>query len=105
MTDDTGSNVISLAARRPQRTLEGPARCLDCKHTWHGVAPAGVRWLECSACGGLRGTWDRPVATEWFWECPCGCDLFTLSKAGPVRCACGSIAESWMEELTPPPKV
>lgn len=92
-------NVISLADRRPGRTLEGKAHCIDCRHEWHAVAPAGARWMECPACSGGRGTWCYPVATQEFWQCLCGCDLFTLTKVGPVCCACGAIADSWMGEM------
>lgn len=45
----------------PDPHCTGEARCVACGHRWEGVAPVGTRWLECSECGTMKGTWYNAV--------------------------------------------
>lgn len=68
------SNIVKFAPRRPERYCEGPAQCIACKHRWAAAAPVGVRWLECPACGTMRGTWRHAVeASPGDYEFSCNC--------------------------------
>ncbi len=84
MTD----NVFPFAPRPPANPEDTPhaagkARCLDCKHEWAGVAPAGVRWLECPACTLVRGRFIYWHLREGLgWQCNCGNDLFHATPEG-----------------------
>ena len=60
---------------------QGPAKCLDCKHEWQHVSPAGTVSLECPQCGTMRGVLYGPVDAEEgqsVWTCGCGCDVFKI---------------------------
>jgi hypothetical protein len=85
--------VIDLDQRRlakaPHR--EGPARCLNCKHEWHAVAPVGTWQLECPACGTSQGLFDGVSSTEGDQlMCDCGALVFCIDRRGPYCCHCGA---------------
>lgn len=69
------------AAKAAGGWSQGAARCLDCRHEWQAVAPAGTLWLDCPACTLTRGRfvgqheWSGP-----HWHCNCGNDLFYVRE-------------------------
>jgi Zn finger protein HypA/HybF involved in hydrogenase expression len=71
--------------------LEGKARCLDCKHEWEAVAPAGTEWLECPECHSIKGRFVYHFEPETFtkWVCNCGNDLFYATPDGYFCPNCG----------------
>ena len=75
--------------------VQGPCKCLCCKHTWHGVIEAGadMHGLECPKCGVSKGVMTLFVAPEYILLCEsCGGELFYLAEDGtPVCCICGTI--------------
>lgn len=76
MTD----KVIDFAQARLERSphWSGPARCVACRHDWVAVAPAGEDWLECPACGLMKGRARHPFAAaegDRQLVCNCGCDV------------------------------
>lgn len=79
------ADVIDLSQRRPHST--GEAMCLDCRHVWTAVAPSGVVWMECPACGLTRGRYkfQHQYEDKPHWACHCGNDLFHLT---PDRIYC-----------------
>lgn len=85
--------VIDLEAIKEARAphLEGKARCLDCKHEWTAVAPAGTEWLECPECHGKKGRFIYHFEPEPFvqWQCNCGNDLFYVTPDGCFCPNCG----------------
>lgn len=91
------ADVVSLADRRPDPHSSGFAKCLDCKHEWAAVAPAGTTWLECPSCGLVRGRFkfqhERPGLAHW--ECSCGNDLFHVTTDGYYCPNCGVWAQGF----------
>lgn len=99
------SNVVAFPGRNqgPQAEgpyLEGPVRCVRCKHEWRGVSPVGeFEGLECPACHnetGVRYTLVGPDGEHWV--CNCGSSTFALARTGaPICVNCGRRANSWAE--------
>ena len=101
------TNVVTAAFGKPAPSVddggpyvEGPVKCLRCKHEWHGVAPAGVpTGLECPSCGcfaGARMSVVQPAGERWV--CSCEGQLFFLDRLGPPMCAgCGLRAHEWVD--------
>lgn len=92
------TNIVPFHKADPH--LEGPARCLRCKHEWRAVVPVGtVADLECSACGCFTGVLVAMVEPEGDrWQCSCECQLFYLTATGAPMCAgCGRRATSWVD--------
>lgn len=86
----TDLSAYKASHAEPERTLEGKASCLQCKHTWHAVAPVGTVDLDCPACGSEKGLFAYQVKVEGYsWHCECGNDLFQLTPAGAVCVQCG----------------
>lgn len=91
------NNVLTFS--RPERQespseyaehLNGKARCMACRHEWQAVAPVGVNWMECPACGTMKGRYMHPAVPyrdEKVWECACGCIDFII-LASPPRAFC-----------------
>ena len=80
--------------------IEGPVKCLRCKHEWRGVMPPGrPAGLECPGCGSSTGVLTGLVEPEGErWVCSCECQLFFLDRIGPPMCAgCGVRAQSWVD--------
>jgi hypothetical protein len=83
-------NVIDINAAKSH--LSGEATCIACGHEWVCVAPVGVfKEMECPKCGAMKGLMKHGVMPESFWECDCGCYLFTVSGiSGDIMCwQCG----------------
>lgn len=80
--------------------LQGPVRCLACRHEWPAVVPAGrYGALECPECGLLKGTLIHMLAPEVVWTCGCGCDIFAISgKTKDILCVQCGAAQSWDKE-------
>ena len=66
------SEVVDLRAVRDARSpeeegydphLEGPAKCLACKHEWHAVARTGEDSVDmvCPKCDTRRGQFQYPA--------------------------------------------
>lgn len=95
------SNVVGFPSKDTSGPhLEGPVRCIRCKHEWRAVSPAGVfDGLECPSCEQETGV--RYVLTgpeDEYWECACGARLFVLTRTGaPICCSCGLRATSWAD--------
>jgi hypothetical protein len=90
--------IVELGKRGPH--LEGPARCVRCKHEWRAVSPEGVLdGLQCPECKlftGVRLGLIGPDAQRW--ACNCGNELFYLTPTGaPLCCNCGLRATSWVD--------
>ncbi len=89
------SNIRQLGAH-----IQGPTRCMRCKHEWQAVSPPGrVAEFECPACGcftGVRLTMIEPEGERW--QCTCECQLFYLDRKGAPMCAnCGQRAKGWVD--------
>lgn len=82
-------------------SLEGPARCVRCKHEWRAVTPVGCfDDLECPSCGTHHGVRTGTIGTHdgTVWQCNCGNDLFVLTmKGAPLCILCGTRATSWAD--------
>ena len=96
--------VVSLQERREQKDphMTGEARCLTCKHEWVAVSPIGTTWLECPFCMALSGRYINHVeraVTEGgqveHWTCPCGNDLFYISREYIYCPVCGATQEGF----------
>lgn len=86
--------------RKPEPYLEGPVRCMRCKHEWHGAMPIGtVAGLECPSCGSMTGVLPGLIQPEGErWACVCENQLFFLDRKGPPLCAsCGKRAQGWVD--------
>jgi len=85
-----GSKVIDLDAHRPH--VAGEAVCLACGDESITVAPAGVSFMECSACGCWKKVFRYPVTKEGaHWYCVCGNDLFHIMQDKTYCPHCGTI--------------
>lgn len=95
------SNVVAFPDRGDGPYIEGPVRCLGCRHEWRAVAPPGdFKALECPGCGASKGIRLGVITPDdgTVWECRCGGDLFFLTPTGAPLCAnCGLRANSWAE--------
>lgn len=72
------------------RTYEGIAFCIDCRHEWLAVSEKH-EWLECPECGLIKGRFKyqfEPHADP-LWECLCGNNLFFATRAGYFCPNCG----------------
>lgn len=88
-------DVIDLDAQRPH--AQGPARCLQCGHTWHAVVPEAAGRLptrmDCPACACHTGVWDGLFNQHGpIWVCECDNDAFTITPAGAVCLRCGTLS-------------
>lgn len=93
------NNVIKFPVPTGEH-LQGPAKCLRCKHEWQVVAPTGdVGDFECPSCGcytGVITTLVEPAGLRW--QCECENQLFFLDNKGPPMCAsCGKRAHEWID--------
>lgn len=93
------TNVVSFQQAREERSPHycGQAVCLQCRHEWEAVAPAGTTEMECPECSLLRGVWKYnfgPDEGDQYLICDCGNDhLSAYRRKGQVwvKCmACGS---------------
>ena len=91
--------VISLAAEREARQphWEGPCKCIECQHEWHGVAPVGTMWVDCPSCHLPKGHPKHPFGAmegDIAFTCHCGSEALTAyMRKGHfyLRCmACGT---------------
>lgn len=84
------SNIIEFPVREdPHRS--GPARCLNCQHTWEAQAPIGTTQLECPACRSHQGVFEGLAKTEFRqWQCNCGEFTFFLDEHSPYCAHCGT---------------
>lgn len=91
------SGVIDIASRRSRPTLEGPARCLSCRHDWIAVAPTGTVALDCPACGLNKGQFIHLAVREdrLHWRCACSNDLFHVTPDGYYCPVCGEWAKGF----------
>lgn len=66
---------------------------MQCHHKWQGVAPVGVKWLECPNCHAEKGyfvTEAMPPEDTLIWKCNCGEYLFVVFPDGSIQCIeCG----------------
>ena len=85
--------IIELNDHRPNPTLEGPVRCLNCGHKWRHVGPTGeVREIWCPACKTKKGVFMYATSPsgDCRYVCNCGCDLFFMLPSGQLQCfICG----------------
>jgi hypothetical protein len=89
------ATVVDLQAEKLARDdhLTGPARCIACGHQWQAVTPAGeFDAFECPSCHLHKGVLVYGVMPESWWECGCGCCLFSVSGiTGDIVCwQCGT---------------
>ena len=88
-------NVIGFKKKEPPKDdggqhAEGPARCMNCGHKWHAVAPVGTWGLECSHCGTFKGVFEYLFReTGYSWVCKCGGELFMCAPYGALCIVCG----------------
>jgi len=81
------SNIVKMSDYSPH--MEGPAKCLVCKHEWHAVAPLGTVALDCPECHTSKGVFVYMVVPEICFQCRCGEYLFHLHPNGAQCCNCG----------------
>lgn len=68
----------------------GPCVCIECKHKWMGVVPAGESILERPNCRTMKGTREGLIyPPQSFVVCQCDCDLFRLTPQGASCSYCG----------------
>jgi len=93
------ANIVNLADYKGRKedseeSLSGPARCLQCDHTWVAVAPVGMRWLDCPSCKSSKGHLEGRVNRgEFDWFCGCGNDLFRICEESAYCTVCGTLVE------------
>lgn len=87
------AEVVSLSAWKDSQVphASGPARCLHCGHEWVAVAPVGVDFLECPACGLEKGVYFSlmTVSGEDHWACRCGGKVFGITPKSIYCVKCG----------------
>lgn len=84
------AKVISLDDHRP--SMSGPAKCLNCKHTYFAVAPIGcVEEMECPECGTFKSVFANTVLPQdgVVYKCTCGNYHFVLTPDCPMCSHCG----------------
>lgn len=105
-SENQRGNVVAVDFGKPSQIdesgpyIEGPVKCLRCKHEWHGVMPPGrPAGLECPGCGSYTGVLTGLVEPEGErYVCSCECQLFFLDRIGPPMCAgCGRRAQTWVD--------
>jgi len=78
--------------KEPHRT--GFATCLQCRHEWVAISPAGVAQLECPECQTMNGIWHSVIIPEGpVWQCGCGSDIFWIVSTGLMCLNCGLTSE------------
>lgn len=96
------SNVADLNSRRKDPHMQGPAACLQCKHTWQAVAPVGTTGMECPKCGVFKGYFLQLIGPEDGLErCQCetcGSQLWAIMPLGALCAGCGA-SLSWEDLL------
>lgn len=86
------SNVVNLADHRlrSKAHAEGEARCVNCRHDWIAIAPAGAYMLQCPKCelntGAFLNAMHAAEGEEVLTCSNCGCDLFFVMRPGVLRC-------------------
>lgn len=73
--------------------LSGEAKCMNCDNTWQAVSPVGrFDELQCPVCNTMKGVMSYGCVPEVYWECDCGCHLFSISgKTHELICwQCGT---------------
>lgn len=87
-------DVVGL--RRPEKVeetephLAGVAKCLACAHEWSAVAPVPCNFLECPACGCVKGAFKYEILRgPDHWVCPCENSLFVITSEGTYCPNCG----------------
>jgi hypothetical protein len=85
------SETVLQFPSKTEAELSGPARCMECRHKWAAVAPAGTVILECPACSMMKGAWVGAIISERsdIWQCKCGNDLFAVYRIGIMCARCG----------------
>lgn len=89
-------------AKKEENYKEGDAitgwvRCRGCQHRWMGQSPPGVIEFQCPECLTFKGIRDTFSGPEEFYECCCGCDVFTFSRKNVYCANCGLYHEPWKE--------
>lgn len=70
--------------------LEGPATCMNCRHEFHVVAPAGTVNFECPRCATEQAVLSGvPVYEKPTWQCQCGNEFFMIHDEFFVCAHCG----------------
>lgn len=76
--------------------ITGETLCMSCGQRETTIAPVGVVWLECSACGAHRSTWVYPACNdEDLWTCSCDNQLFYITPTKVVCPNCGTQQEGF----------
>lgn len=73
--------------------VQGEAKCMNCKHLTHAVAPAGTTNMECSECGAMKVVFLNPILSvvgNMLWVCDCGNEFFVLDDIGLLCAQCGT---------------
>lgn len=85
------AEIIDFARAKEDREphASGLARCLECGHEWHAIAPVGTTQLECSECKTMKGIFTLPFAPNEYLLCACGSDLFYVTRNGVFCPKCG----------------
>lgn len=78
-----------------ENTVQGAARCLDCRYEWRQVIAAQALmeqdyWLECPKCECHKGRMKFPFEIgEEHWQCNCGNKLFAINDRCTYCPNCG----------------
>lgn len=85
------AEVISIRSKQPH--LNGPVRCLHCKHEWEGVCEVGIiSGLECPECGLRKGVFVAlccPGEGHKYYQCNCGNAHFMIVEGFTICALCG----------------
>lgn len=83
--------IIDIRSRQPH--LQGPAVCLQCRHTWQAVCEVGiVHGIQCPACKLYKGVFEAltgPDTGHLYLECNCGNHHFMIVEGFACCALCG----------------
>lgn len=88
-------DVVDFSKEKQEREphAEGLAKCMQCGHEWHAVAPVGQLDLDCPSCGTYHGVFKGQFVPEGqlVYFCECRNDLFNQLENGFLFCPhCGT---------------
>lgn len=84
-------NVVHLTPGKDTPHMHGTAYCMNCKHEWNAVSPAGAVEFECIKCGAMKGVYKYAALPENtpIFQCNCENLLFVVMEKGIMCANCG----------------
>jgi hypothetical protein len=80
--------------------MSGDIRCLQCAHTWVGVAPVGSGGFECPVCRMHKGVFTQLASRsdEDHYTCRCGSQYFSVTPKRVYCVCCGDTKRPYDED-------